>query len=68
MTENLAHNTPSAIDWLAEGDPEFSQPRTEFVSRWGKSPGGSQKPAVDRHLPVGMRAPMPDAEGARQYL
>jgi vanillate/3-O-methylgallate O-demethylase len=61
----------SAILSLAVVDPEFSQPGTEVVLRWGEPQGGSQKPAVERHLPFDIRAtvaPVPYAEKARQYL
>lgn len=61
----------SAILSLAVVDPEFSQPGTEVVLRWGEPQGGSQKPAVEWHQPFEIRAtvaPVPYAESARQYL
>jgi vanillate/3-O-methylgallate O-demethylase len=57
--------------WISLGllDENVAQPGTELTVLWGEPDGGSQKPAVERHIQTEMRvtvAECPIAEDARE--
>ena len=57
--------------WISLGllEESVAQPGTELTVLWGEPDGGSQKPAVERHLQTEMRvtvAACPIAEDARE--
>ncbi|MCC6946570.1 MAG: aminomethyltransferase family protein [Bradyrhizobiaceae bacterium] len=63
--------TANARAWisLAMVDRALSEPGAEVTVLWGEEGGGSQKPTVERHVQVSVRAtvgPCPFADAARQ--
>jgi len=53
---------------LAVVEPQYAQPGTEVTLVWGEEDGGTDKPTVERHVQVDIRAivnPCPIAEVAR---
>lgn len=54
---------------LAMVDPAFAEPGTEVVFVWGEENGGTNKPTVERHVQMEIRAtvsPVPYVEVARK--